>query len=212
MGAWKRILVAAVVGTALVFALTCCESAGSGGGDGSAGSGGGDGEDDGSGGGGTGGEAGGVGTVEYPEGSADLTTLALFSGIYDNSTQVYITDEPLTSGNVTTYVVFYILDNTAALDVDIGTYDISFDADPGDIISVEVVIGLTDTAIEYAAGTLFESLFEDKYSSRTIDRYDQIGAGDGTVDVSVSGAEYTFTWSLDVGEGESISGSFTGTQ
>ncbi len=115
------------------------------------------------------------------------------------------TDEALLDANA-----FELNDASDSRDVDAGTYTLNLTSRAPDTMrSVQIFEGTNEavTQATYAAtnDTLSDFIVEWGF---TPTEYDQITAG--TVEVSISGSEYTFTWNLTTADSATITGSYTG--
>lgn len=113
------------------------------------------------------------------------------------------------------FIYFWLNDSSDSLDIDVGTYTLDPTSEAAGVLTAAAIwTGLdasdgAPTAIDSAADSDYESAsgFADDYEFSP-GSFVQITSG--TVEVSKSGSEYSFTWSLTTADGYTIDGSYAG--
>lgn len=95
----------------------------------------------------------------------------------------------------------WINDGSDSSAIDPGTYTLDQSGGPGSIEDVSILAGT-----DYAATVIDQATFESFAYSPTA--YDQLTSG--TVAVSVSGDTYTFEWTFNTSDGDTLAGSYVG--
>ena len=124
-------------------------------------------------------------------------------GGYDTDVEIYTSDV-----SETDYVYFWLNDGTDTAALDEGEYILDLDSEaPGTCTDAQFYVGWDGgTYSDWAAATFTKSVAE--LMGMSFGAYDQITSG--SVDVSVSGAIYTFSWSFRTADGDTIAGSYSG--
>ena len=127
-----------------------------------------------------------------------------------NSDGGYTTEVVISSTTTSDQINFTLNDSADPDSVEVGTYRLNTSSGaPNTVSEINVVVGfdITTLSVDYLATSSSESAVEAR--GVTVGTYDQITAG--TVTVSKSDNEYTFAWDLELADGDSIRGSYTGT-
>lgn len=118
----------------------------------------------------------------------------------------YNTDVHISDDLGTEWVYFWLNDSSDSPAVDVGTYTLDLVSyASGTLSSVSLVFGGTVRGAEYAAS---ESTLEEFGSGLSIQTYDHLVGG--SVTVTRSGSEYTFSWNFTTADGDTVSGTYTG--
>ncbi len=133
-----------------------------------------------------------------------------FTGAGGPSTDGGYTTEVLINSTMTADQINFVLnDSVDPGDVEAGTYRFdTLSEAPSTMSDINVVVGFNSTtfSVDYMASVAPRNVIETQ--GITLNQHDQIISG--TVTVSKSSSEYTFEWNLDLSDGGSIRGSYTG--
>lgn len=152
--------------------------------------------------------------VEIPPALDGLAYLELRYRGWDGSgpeaytTEVFLRDSETAFG-ISQGIYFALNDASDSEAVEARTYSLNDSVAVGNATSVEVVAARQGTTVGYAASTVPLETYRERNPGFEIQHYDRIETA--TVTVSRQGDGYSFAWELEPVDGDTISGSYSGT-